>query len=150
MAEVECRLDARWPPGDCFRMQSRLTQAPFTLPEGDLRMFRVAAVVSGVAALLLTISLQAAEIDWSKVDEAIGKKGAAQPGGVYKYGLPRSDLQVTVDGVALKPSLALGSWVAFLPAGEGAMVMGDLVLTETELSPVMKRLIDEGFDVSAV
>jgi len=81
-------------------------------------MFRIAAVVSGVAALLLTIPLQAAEIDWSKVDEAIGKKGASQPGGVYKYGLPRSDLKVTVDDVAIKPSLALGSWVAFLPAGE--------------------------------
>jgi hypothetical protein len=113
-------------------------------------MLRIAAVVSGVAALLLTIPLQAAEIDWSRVDEALGKKGAAQPGGVYKYGLPRSDLKVTVDGVAIKPSLALGSWVAFLPAGEGAMAMGDLVLTDTELSPVMKRLIDDGFDITAI
>ena len=113
-------------------------------------MFRIAAVVSGVAALLLTIPLRAAEIDWAKVDEAIGRKGSSQPGGVYKYGLPRSDLKVTVDDVAIKPTLALGSWVAFLPAGEGAMAMGDLVLTDTELSPVMKRLIDDGFDISAI
>ena len=112
-------------------------------------MLRIVAVVSGLAAFLLTISSQAAGIDWSKVDEAIGKKGAAQPGGVYKYGLPRSDLKVTVDGVAIRPSLALGSWVAFL-AGEGAMAMGDLVLVDTELSPVMKRLIDDGFDITAI
>ena len=113
-------------------------------------MLRIVAVVTGLAAFLLTISSQAAGIDWSKVDEAIGKKGAAQPGGVYKYGLPRSDLKVTVDGVAIRPSLALGSWVAFLPAGEGAMAMGDLVLVDTELSPVMKRLIDDGFDITAI
>jgi len=92
----------------------------------------------------------AAEIDWAKVEQAIGKKGAAQPGGVYKFGLPRSDLKVTVDGVAVKPALALGSWVAFKPTGDGAMVMGDLVLTEDEINPVMKRLIEDGMEISAI
>jgi hypothetical protein len=92
----------------------------------------------------------AAEIDWAKVDEAIGKKGASQPGGVYKFGLPRSDLKVTVGAVAIKPALALGSWVAFQPSGDGAMLMGDLVLTEDEINPVMKRLIDGGIEISAV
>lgn len=109
-------------------------------------------VVLGSALVGATLagSCFAADIDWAQVDQAIGRKGAAQPGGIYKYGLPRSDFKITVDGVAIKPSLAFGSWVAFEPAGDGAMVMGDLVLTDTELSPVMKRLIDDGFEVSAI
>ena len=53
----------------------------------------------------------AADIEWSKVDQALGKPGTNQPGGVHKYGLPRSDLKITVDGVAIKPTLALGSWM---------------------------------------
>jgi biotin operon repressor len=92
----------------------------------------------------------AAEIDWTRVDQAIGRKGADLPGGIHKFGLPRSDLSVTVDGVAIKPALALGSWLGFQPAGDGVMVMGDLVLLDTEISPVMKQLIDQGFDITAV
>ena len=78
----------------------------------------------------------AGDIDWSKVDDALGKTASVQ-GDVHRYGLPRNDLQVTVDGVAIKPTLALGGWLAFEPAPGGAMVMGDLVLTETEVNPVM-------------
>jgi hypothetical protein len=113
-------------------------------------MPRIASLVSGMAAFIVSGAVLAADIDWAKVDEAIGKKGAPQPGGVYKYGLPRGDFKVTVDGVPIKPTLAFGSWVAFQPTADGAMVMGDLVLTDTELSPVMKRLIDDGFDISAI
>ena len=113
-------------------------------------MSRIASLVSGMAAFIVSGAVLAADIDWAKVDEAIGKKGAPQPGGVYKYGLPRGDFKVTVDGVPIKPTLAFGSWVAFQPTADGAMVMGDLVLTDTELSPVMKRLIDDGFDISAI
>jgi hypothetical protein len=102
------------------------------------------------AALAVAGAASAAEVDWSRVDQAIGKKGADQPGGVHKFGLPRSDLNVTVDGVAIKPALALGSWVAFLPAGNEAMVMGDLVLLDTEISAVMKRLIESGFEITAI
>ena len=111
-----------------------------------------AARVTGAALALLWIatSTPAAETDWSKVDQAIGKKGNALPGSVYKYGLPRSDLNVTVDGITLKPTLALGSWVAIQPAGTSAMVMGDLVLTESEISPVIQRLLDGGIEVSAI
>jgi hypothetical protein len=69
---------------------------------------------------------------------------------VHKFGLPRSDLNVTVDGVTIKPSLAFGSWVAFQPSGAGAMVMGDLVLLDTEISPVMKHLIDNGIEITAI
>ncbi len=110
----------------------------------------ILTAVSALAAVCLAEVSFAADIDWTQVDQAIGRKGAAQPGGIYKYGLPRTDFKVTVDGVAIKPALAFGSWVAFEPAGSGAMVMGDLVLTDTELSPVMKRLIDDGFEISAI
>ena len=109
-------------------------------------------MVIGMTALLTLAcaSASAADIDWSKVDQAMGKRGSDQPGGVHKYGLPRSDLNVTVDGVVIKPALALGSWLAFQPAGDGAMFMGDLVLTDTEISPVMQRLIEGGVEITAV
>jgi hypothetical protein len=101
-------------------------------------------------ALALAIPAAAAEVDWSQVDQAMGRKGAEQAGGVHRYGFPRSDLRVTVDGVAIKPALALGGWVAFAPSGPGAMFMGDLVLTDTEISPVMQRLIADGVEITAV
>jgi hypothetical protein len=101
-------------------------------------------------ALALCASASAAEIDWTRVDQALGRKGSELPGGVHKYGLPRSDLHVTVDGVTIKPALALGSWVAFQPSGDGAMFMGDLVLTDTEISPVMRRLIEGGVEITAI
>jgi uncharacterized protein DUF1259 len=103
--------------------------------------------IAGAAAL---ISPASAAIEWSKVDDALGKKGTNQPGDVHKFGLPRSDLQVTVDGVAIKPSLALGGWLAFKPMGSQAMVMGDLVLTEQEINPVLTRLFAEGITVTAI
>src|SRR6266702_2135213 len=113
-------------------------------------MNRFVGLFAAVAAIVTSGSAVAADIDWSKVDQAMGKKGSDQPGGVHKYGLPRSDLSVTVDGVAIKPTLALGSWVAFQPDGNGAMFMGDLVLTDTEISPVMQRLIDAGIEITAI
>jgi biotin operon repressor len=113
-------------------------------------MNRIAPWIAGVPAVALCLCASAADTDWSKVDQAIGKKGSDLPGGVHKYGFPRSDLHVTVDGVAIKPALALGSWLAFQPSGDGAMVMGDLVLTETEISPVMQRLIEGGVEITAV
>jgi hypothetical protein len=91
----------------------------------------------------------AAEIDWKKVDAALGKS-AAVSGEVHRYGLPRSDLHVTLDGVTIKPALALGGWVAFAPMHGEAMVMGDLVLLETEITPVMTKLLEGGLDITAV
>jgi len=91
----------------------------------------------------------AQEVDWKKVDEAIGRS-AAVSGDVHRYGFPRTDLTVTLDGVTIKPALALGSWTAFKPMHGGAMVMGDLVLLETEISPVMAKLIENGIEITAV
>jgi uncharacterized protein DUF1259 len=90
------------------------------------------------------------KVDWSKVDEAFGRKPAAVGGDVHRYGFPRTDLQVTLDGVAIKPALALGGWVAIKPAHGGAMAMGDIVLLESEINPVMAKLIASGFDITAV
>jgi hypothetical protein len=86
----------------------------------------------------------AAEVQWGPVADALGKAGSEMPGGVYRVGLPRTDLQVTLDGVELKPALALGSWLAFAPMGDDTMVMGDLVLTEDEINPVMTKLAEGG------
>jgi hypothetical protein len=115
-----------------------------------MSMHRMATLMAGIAGIALSAAAAGGDIDWSKVDQALGKPGTSQPGGVHKYGLPRSDLKITVDGVAIKPTLALGSWIGFLPMADGAMFMGDLVLTETEISPVMKRLIDDGIEITAV
>ena len=113
-------------------------------------MNRIARAIATVAAAALAASASAADPDWSKVDQAIGKPGTQLPEGVHKYGFPRTDLKVTVDGIVIKPTLALGSWVAFQPTGNAVMVMGDLVLTDTEISPVMKRLIEDGVEVTAI
>ena len=86
-----------------------------------------------------TILLQGST-DWKPVEMALGKAGSIQPGDVYKVSFPRSDLKVTAAGVELKPALALGSWVAFKRDGEMTVVMGDLVLTESEVTPVMTKL----------
>src|SRR5436190_212361 len=101
-----------------------------------------------VAASLNTAALSQ-EIDWQKVDDIFGRKPAVS-GDVHRYGFPRADLSVTLDGVAIRPALALGGWVAFKPAHGGAMVMGDLVLLETEINPVMLKLIEGGLGITAV
>ncbi|WP_454620782.1 DUF1259 domain-containing protein [Bradyrhizobium cenepequi] len=91
----------------------------------------------------------AQSIDWKKVDAALGKS-ATVSGEVHRYGLPRSDLHVTLDSVAIKPALALGGWVAFTPMDGQAMVMGDLVLLESEITPVMTKLLNSGLDITAI
>src|SRR5882762_2793329 len=93
---------------------------------------------------------QPAATDWKPVEQALGKAGSMQPGDVYKVSLPRSDLKVTVSGVELKPALALGSWVAFKKTGDMTLVMGDLVLTEDEVTPVMTKLEQGGVDPTAL
>lgn len=92
----------------------------------------------------------AQEIDWQNVDTAFGRKAAVVSGDAHRYGFPRTDLNVTLDGVVIKPALALGGWIAFKPAHGGVMVMGDLVLLETEINPVMAKLIESGVEITAV
>ncbi|MDQ2805017.1 MAG: DUF1259 domain-containing protein [Pseudomonadota bacterium] len=99
---------------------------------------------------MLPAAASAAENDWTKVADALGKPGMEMPGGVYRVGMPRTDLHVTLHGVVLKPTFALGSWLAFKPAGNQAMVMGDLVLTQDEIRPVMTRLAAGGIQITAL
>jgi len=112
-----------------------------------MRFFHLLATT----ALILATPAAASAADWSKVADALGKSGTEMPGGVYRVGLPRTDLKVTLDGVELKPALALGSWLAFAEHGRGeVMVMGDLVLTDEEVNPVMKRLVEGGLEITAL
>jgi hypothetical protein len=112
-------------------------------------MARLARIVAACAALLHS-PLAAQPGDWDAVARTLGRAGAEQPGGVMRFSFPRSDLRVTVDGVAIRPALALGSWVAFRHTAGGAMAMGDLVLAEDEVAPVISRLQQGGVDASAV
>ena len=95
-------------------------------------------------------SAQPVQVNWTAVEQAMGRPGAMQPGDVYKFGLPRSDLSVTVNRIQLKPALALGSWVAFKATSSGAIAMGDLVLREGEVEPVMAKLAEGGIEVTAL
>src|SRR5207247_2291906 len=119
------------------------------LRTGRMTMYSKLWLMASLIATSLNTAAMAQEIDWQKVDDAFGRK-AAVSGDVHRYGFPRSDLSVTLDGVSIKPALALGGWVAFKPAHGGAMTMGDLVLLETEINPVMLKLIEGGMEITAV
>jgi len=110
-------------------------------------MFRILAACGTVLSTVAAANAQS--IDWAKVDGIFGRTGAVG-GAVHRWGFPRSDLQVTLDGVTIRPTLALGGWIAFQPMGNMAMAMGDLVLLQSEVSPVMAKLIEGGVDVTAV
>jgi Domain of Unknown Function (DUF1259) len=97
---------------------------------------------------LCPVMLAAEDLDTAKIDEAMGRSGQ-KTGDVYRLGFPRTDLRVSIAGVDIKPGLALGSWAAFAGNDNDAMVMGDLVLLENELTPVMKKLRAAGFDITA-
>src|SRR5260370_1801142 len=110
-----------------------------------------AFVLFQLFALCVAVAQTApAGADWKAIDQALGRSGQLQGDGAYKFGLPRGDLKVTVDGVQVKPTLALGSWMAFSSPGKDAMLMGDLVLTEDEVSPVMLALQEKGLQVTAL
>jgi len=103
-----------------------------------------------IAVTLSTVTL-AADPAWMKsAGEALGKSGSSMPGGVYRVGLPRTDIKATLDGVEIKPALALGSWLAFRKTGNEGMVMGDLVLLTNEVTPVMTKLEQSGIEITAL
>jgi hypothetical protein len=87
---------------------------------------------------------------WKPVEDALGRKGTTNPGSVLKFSFPRSDLRVVLRGVVLKPSLALGSWVAFKRVGDHVMMMGDLVLLDGEVVSVLGSLQQNGVEQTAV
>ena len=109
----------------------------------------VLSMILGAALIGAAGAAGAQEVDWQKVDAAFGRK-AAVTGDVHRYGFPRTDLSVTLDGVTIKPALALGGWISFKPAHGGVMIMGDLVLLESEINPVMLKMIANGIEITAV
>jgi uncharacterized protein DUF1259 len=104
-----------------------------------------------ILSVLLSSSMMLAAqgLDTAKIEEAMGRSGQ-KTSDVYRLGFPRTDLHVSVAGVEIKPGLALGTWAAFAGSDNDAMVMGDLVLLENELTPVMKELRAAGFEITAV
>jgi hypothetical protein len=105
-------------------------------------LLSVCLSVSGAAAQQNT--------SWKPIDDAMGRQGQDQPDGTHRFGMPRSDLKVTANGVELKAGFALGSWAAFRNMGNHMDVMGDLVLTESEIGPVMQKLVDSGIEITAM
>src|SRR5262245_11364148 len=104
-------------------------------------------IIGVLAVPALTL---AADPDWKAVEQALGKSGQLQAGDVFRIGMPRSDLAVTVKGVPVRAGFALGSYAAFKQVGDQAMVMGDLVLLDQEVPGVMSGLLAGGIDVTAV
>jgi len=125
---------------------------------------KLSRAVRGLAALLISVCLPmiswaqpmvdqkpVGAVEWKSVADVFGFPGDVLPGGVIRFNMPRKDLHVTVGGTEIKPALALGGWAAFHYVGKNdAMVMGDLVLTEEEVAPVMKSLEDGGVEVTAL
>ncbi len=103
-----------------------------------------------VFSFFLSSTATAQTSPWKPVDDAMGRQGQDQPDGAHRFAMPRSDLKVTANGVDLKAGFALGSWAAFSSMGDHSHVMGDLVLTENEVEPVMQKLVDSGIEITAV
>src|SRR4029078_8849211 len=106
-------------------------------------------LVASILATSFTTIAGAQDIDWKKVDDTFERKPVVS-GDVHRYGFPRTDLNVTIEGVTIKPALALGGWVAFKPMHGEAMIMGDLVLLETEISRFMLKMMEGGLETTAV
>src|SRR5690349_20930647 len=107
-------------------------------------MKRTSLFVLSFMALFITVGSAQQKPSWKAVDDAMGRQGQDQPDGAHRFAMPRSDLKVTANGVDIKPGFALGSWAAFQTMGDHSVVMGDLVLTENEITPVMQKLVYSG------
>lgn len=114
---------------------------------------RAAVLVFAASAAATPAFAQSPKQDWAAVDRAFGRPGSMQPGDVQRYNIPRADLRVKAAGVQVKPARALGSWVAVKAMADNkgqAMAMGDLVLLESEVAPVMSKLQATGVGQTAL
>ena len=109
-----------------------------------------AAASNSDSAAVSAVQSNAPAVDWTRVDSAFGRTGTMLPGDVRRYGMPRGDLRVTAAGVSIRPSFALGSWTAMKAHTGGAVAMGDIVLTENELGPVIAKLQEGGVEQTAI
>jgi hypothetical protein len=115
-----------------------------------MKTSRIAVVLLAGLACVSASPPAPQSIDWPAVDKAMGRPSVAQDAGVHRFNFPRGDMNVVVDGVTIRPALALGGWIAMKPEGKGVIAMGDLVLAGDELTPVITRLLAGGFDQTAI
>jgi uncharacterized protein DUF1259 len=115
--------------------------------EKMMRIF-IALLICGLATPLTRA--YAVDTDWQSVDQIFSRRAAVISGDAHRYGFPRTDLNVTLNGVTIKPALALSGWVAFKEMHGEVMAMGDLVLLESEINPVMAQMIASGIEITAV
>src|SRR5215471_16960650 len=94
-------------------------------------------------------NVASAQLDTVAIEKVMGVKGKSNKG-EYKVTIPQNDLNVEVDGFRIIPAMGLGTWIAFTPTKEGAMIMGDIVLTETDLKPVQQEVIKQGLTLTAI
>src|SRR4030095_3572324 len=107
--------------------------------------------VSGATCLIMISRTFAADLDTARIDQITGLKGKFnEKEGVYKVTFPRNDVKIVVDGWTMPPFMGLGTWAAFTPTQNGAMVMGDTVLFEDEVNAAMSAALDNGLNVTAL
>jgi len=108
-------------------------------------------ITTGFALIAFVYASVAADLNTARIDELTGLKGKMnEKEGVYKVTFPRSDVKVVVDGWTMPPFMGLGTWAAFTPTKDGAMVMGDTVLFEDEVNSAMSAALDNGLSVTAL
>jgi hypothetical protein len=128
-------------------MKTRLQRIAISL---SVMLLSVGAVLVTGGAAAGAPAHQVPDVDWGAVQDALGRPGTMMPGDVFRIGMPRTDLKVTVNNVPVQAGFALGSYAAFKQLDTEAMVMGDLVLLDDEVNPVMSGLFDNGFEVSGL
>jgi len=108
-------------------------------------------ITTGFALIAFVYASVAADLNTARIDELTGLKGKMnEKEGVYKVTFPRNDVKVVVDGWTMPPFMGLGTWAAFTPTKDGAMVMGDTVLFEDEVNSAMSAALDNGLSVTAL
>lgn len=139
---------------DASGLRTQLGVVTTRSSEASIRSYSTVGKFFFLVALAVTTPMFAQKSsqsdDWKAVDAALGRTGQMQPGEVYKFAMPRKDLTVKKDGVTILPGLALGSWAAFKKMGNETMLMGDLVLTEDEIEPVMLKLQQVGIEQTSI
>jgi len=89
------------------------------------------------------------KLDIQQIEQLTGMKGA-EKNGEYKITVPQNDLNIMVDGFKIIPPMGLGSWIAFTPCADSVMMMGDIILSETDLAPVQQEVIRQGLAITAI
>ncbi len=110
-------------------------------------MKRIMLIIAVIVFSFSTAFAQTA--DWQRVENALGRKGEVQMG-VFKAMYPRTDLRVKIGNIPVDAGLGLTSWIGMMGTQENSMIMGDLVLLQGEVTPVISKLMKEGFKVTAL